>query len=273
MRAAQLAKQWEASLYIIHARPDWNLYARWRPASADRYQVIARRADHQLAELQAEVTAQFGVKPRWNSRLGRASDIIAAMVADHDPNLVVIGARGEHAFGEPVPLGGTALKLPTRIGQPLLLVRGASPTVYARSVVGVDAPSPLARRAVLWGTSLASGGESHLVHAYYIPYAERMRSRGVADTVDETQLKQAAEGAVATLAEVKGAAETGVQVHTHAVNAEPVAALLEEITRHDAQLVVIGKRNLQTSPVLSGPIGSVGFRIADQAPVDVLILS
>jgi nucleotide-binding universal stress UspA family protein len=274
MRAAQLAKQWGASLHVVHARPDWNLYARWRPASADGYQLIARRADHLLAELQNDVAAEFGVSPQWSSRLGRASDVIAAMVAEHDPNLVVIGARGEHASDEAVPrLGGTALKLPTRFGQPLLLVRGASPTVYTRSVVCVDAPTPLARRAVLWGTSLVRGGESHLVHAYYVPYAERMHSRDVSTTEDEGQLKQAADGGKATLAEVKGAAETGVQVQTHAVNGEPVAAVLGEITRRDAQLVVIGKRNLQRSLVLSGALGSVGFRIADQAPVDVLILS
>jgi len=29
MRAGQLARQWETGLFLVHARPDWNLFARW----------------------------------------------------------------------------------------------------------------------------------------------------------------------------------------------------------------------------------------------------
>jgi nucleotide-binding universal stress UspA family protein len=67
MRAGQLAQQWQASLHIVHARPDWNLYVRWRPASPDRYQDIARRADYVLSELQSRVKAAFGVTTRWKA--------------------------------------------------------------------------------------------------------------------------------------------------------------------------------------------------------------
>jgi nucleotide-binding universal stress UspA family protein len=282
MRAAQLARQWEATLHIVHARPDWNLYARWRPASADAYQQIARRADHLLAELHAKITGEFNLKPRWDSRLGRASDVVTAMVAEHDPHLIVIGAVGEHAGTHnnslvnslaASNLGGTALKLARRFTQPLLLVRGEKPTVYTRSIVAVDSASPLARRALLWGSTLVRDGETHLVLAYDIPYLERMPSAATSATQNEALLKQAAEGARATLAELKGVAATGTLLESHAVRGEPVAVVLGEIINHGAQLIVMGNRSLQSTLVLPGGLGTVAFRIADQAPIDVLILS
>jgi nucleotide-binding universal stress UspA family protein len=282
MRAGQLARQWQASLRIVHARPDWNLYARWRPASQDAYQLIARRTDQLLGELQAKVTAEFRISPRVDSRLGRASEVVAEMVSEFDPSLLVIGARGEHAQDGGSNIGGTACKLLTRFGHAMLLVRVSDASPYAKSVVAVDGPAPLARRAVLWGTSLVGSGETHIVHAYCIPYIERMRSPdesgppGAASSPDGPSgdpLKQAADAAAATLAEVRGAAETVAQVETHAVHADPVVATLQQIARHAAPVVVIGKRNVPTPLVPSGPIGNVAFRIADHAPADVLILS
>jgi nucleotide-binding universal stress UspA family protein len=50
-------------------------------------------------------------------------------------------------------------------------------------------------------------------------------------------------------------------------------ATLQETALLGAQLVVIGKSNIQTPLTPSGAIGSVAFRIADQTPADVLILS
>ena len=41
MRAGQLARQWEANLFLTHVRPEWNLFSRWRLASQDSYQDVA----------------------------------------------------------------------------------------------------------------------------------------------------------------------------------------------------------------------------------------
>jgi nucleotide-binding universal stress UspA family protein len=279
MRAGQLARQCQATLRIVHARPDWNLYARWRPASPDAYQRIARRTDEQLGALQTQLTSEFGLHPRWDSRLGRASEVITAMASEFDPNLIVIGARGEHSAesGSDTPYiantGGTALKLLSRSHQALMLVRVSDASPYTKSVVAVDGPTPLARRAVLWGTSLVRGGETHIVHAYCIPYIERMRSAEGLAPLGDAQLKQATDAAWATLAEVRGAAGTSAKLEAKAVHADPTMATLQETALLGAQLVVIGKSNIQTPLTPSGAIGSVAFRIADQTPADVLILS
>ena len=274
MRAGQLARQWEAGLFLVHARPDWNLFARWRPASQDSYHDIAQSADKPLREVLADLEAKFGVHARCDSRLGKASNVIAAMVAEHEPHLVIIGARGEHDSGETGPcLGGTAFKLLTRFEQPLLLVRGATAAVYTTSLVAVDTASALSRRAVLWGSGLVQGGDCHVVHAYDLPYVERMRLRGVTEAVIDGRMRQAHEEATTTVQEVLGAAEGAARVQGHAVRGEPVATALAEITRHAPQLVVIGKRGPRAPPAQHSVMGSVGFRIAYHTPVDVLIIS
>jgi nucleotide-binding universal stress UspA family protein len=274
MRAGQLARQWESGLFLVHARPDWNLFARGRPASHDSYLDIAQSADKSLREVLADLEEKFGVHARCDSRLGKASNVIAAMVAEHEPHLVVIGARGEHDSGENGPcLGGTALKLLTRFEQPLLLERGATPAVYTTSLVAVDTARALSRRAVLWGTGLVPEGDCHVVHAYELPYVERMRLGGVTEAVIDGRMRQAHEVATTTAQEVLGAAQGAARVHRHAARGEPVTTVLAEITRHAPQLVVIGKRGPQAPQVPQGVMGGVGFRIAYHAPVDVLIIS
>jgi nucleotide-binding universal stress UspA family protein len=276
MRAGQLARQWNAELFLIHARPDRNLFARARTDSHDSHQDIARRADKPLREVLASLEANFGVHARCDSRLGRASNVIAAMVAEHRPHLVVIGARGQHDSGEIDPvLGGTAIKLLTRIEQPLLLVRRATPTVYTRSLVALDTASALSRRTVLWGSGLVQGGDCHVLHAYDLPYFEPERPRGETGAVigEQRHMRQAYEEAMMGVQETLGAAEGAARVHRQVVRGEPVAMVLAEIALHAPQLVVIGKPDPRVPRVEQGMMGGVGFRIVSQAPGDVLIIS
>ena len=276
MRAGQLARQWNAELFLVHARPDRNFFARARAASHDRHQDIARSADKSLREVLADLEANFGVHARCDSRLGGASNVIATMVAEHKPHLVVIGARGEHDSGEIGPfLGGTALKLLTRLEQPLLLVRGATPTIYTRSLVALDTASALSRRTVLWGSGLVQGGDCHVLHAYDLPYVEpvrlrrRDRSRDRGTKTNEASVRKGDNGCPRDAR--RGRGRSGV--HRQAVRGEPVETVLTEITLHAPQLVVIGKRDPRAPHVEQGMMGGVGFRIACHAPVDVLIIS
>jgi nucleotide-binding universal stress UspA family protein len=274
MRAGQLARQWHANLQVVHARPDRNLYARWRPTLSDRYQDIAREADRQLSELQSRLKTELGVSARWNVRAGRASEVIAAMADQNRPNLIVMGASGEHATAATGGrLGGTVLKLVPRLEQPVLLVRSADHSAYSRSVIAVDSHTSLARRVVLWGTGLVREGESHLVTAYDIAYRERMLLHDRPPAEQESASKQALDGAMALLNDVRGAAEPGPRVELHAVQGQPPEAVLGEMVRHRAQLVALGKHHVESADALSGPLGSVAFRIADLASADVLVIA
>ena len=274
MRAGQLARQWEANLFLVHVRPDWNLFSRWRPAAQDSYEDVARSADEPLRKTQAALLSEFGVHAQCHSRLGKASHVVAAMVAELQPHLLVIGARGEHSGRGPDPcLGGTALKLLTRIDIPVLIVREAGAAPYSSALVAIDVAGPLSRSAVLWGSGLVADGECHLLHAFDVPYLERMRLQGVDEVVLERRRKQAEEAANITVRDVLGAAEGKATLHSEAIPGEPVGAILDSIERIRPHLVVVGKRELQPAHLQSGPMGGVGFRIAYHAPTDVLVIS
>jgi nucleotide-binding universal stress UspA family protein len=272
MRAGQLARQWNAELCLVRARHDWNLFARGRATSPVSHQDTPRGADNPLRVVLADLAANFGIHAECDSRLGRATNVIAALVAEHDPHLVVIGVRGEHDSGEIGPcLGSTALELLTRFDQPLLLVRNASDTAYTTSLVALDAINALSQRMVLWGTALVQGGDCHVLHAYDLPYVERLRPGGAVTAVIEgqRQMRQAYEEALTSVEEALCATEGTVRLHRHAVRGKPVAMILAEITLHAPQLVVIGKSAPQGRQRM---MDGVGFRIACHAPVDVLIV-
>lgn len=274
MRAAQLSRQWEANLFLVHARPDWNLFSRWPPASQDGYQDVVKSADEPLRRTVAAIAARFGVHPQLQSRIGKASNVIATAVAELEPHLLVIGARGEHALRGPNPcLGGTALKLLTRVETPLLLVRRAGDVRYSSALVAIDVPGPLSRRAVLWGSGLVADGDCHLVHAFDVPYLERIRLLGIDETIVKQRMKEAEEAANMMLREARGAAEGHAKLFSEAVTGEPVSAILDTIGRIGPDVVVIGKREPQAAHIHSGAVGGVGFRIAYHAPTDVLVLS
>jgi len=274
MRAGQLARQWEANLFLVHARPDWNLFSRWRPAAQDSYQDVARSADEPLRKIVATVGSEFGVHAQCQSRVGKASNVLAAMVAELQPHLLVIGARGEHAAcGPDRCLGGTALKLLMRVETPLLIVRGAGAVPYSSALVAIDLPGTLSRRAVLWGSGLVADGECHLVHAFDVPYLERMRLQEIDEVVIERRMRQAEEAANGMVREALGAAEGHAKLYPEAIPGEPVSALLDRIQHLAPHLVVVGKSEPQAPQGQCGPMGGVGFRIAYHAPTDVLVLT
>lgn len=274
IRAGQLARQWEANLFLTHVRPDWNLFSRWPPALQNGYQDVAHGSETPLRLALVELESKFGVHARCDSRLGKASNVIAAMVAELEPHLLVIGARGEHEACAPGPcLGGTAMKLLARVDTPILLVRRDSDTRYVSAVVAIDAQSALSRRSVLWGSGLVGDGDCHVVHAYDVPYVERMRLQEIDESVIQQRMRQSEEAAIVTLRDLLGAAEGHAKLHTHAVYGEPVCAVLCEVGRVPTELLVIGKREPAGSHAPHGAMGGVGFRIAYHAPTDVLVLS
>ena len=274
MRAGQLARQWEASLFLAHVRPDWNLFSRWRPALPDSYQDVAHSSEEPLRLTLAELESRFGVHARCDSRLGRASQVIAALIPEIEPHLLVIGARGEHEGCTPGPcLGGTAMKLMARVETPILLVRRDGTARYTSVLVAVDGPSALSRRAVLWGSGLVDGGDCRVLHAYDVPYIERMRLLEIDEAVITRRMRQAEEAASSVVRDLLGAAEGGARLHARSLCGEPVAALLAEIAQAPADLLVIGKHQPASPHGQHGAMGGVGFRLAYHAPTDVLALS
>lgn len=110
-----------------------------------------------------------------------------------------------------------------------------------------------------WASGLVQGGDCHLLHTYGVPYVERMRLCGIAEAVIDARMRQAREAAELIPPDVIGAAEGSARMHVHALNGEPVAAVLAEVTTHAPQLVVVGKRESQSSSSGAGIMGGLGL--------------
>lgn len=273
-RAGQLARQHDAYIHLVHARPDWNLFSRSSPAGGEHYRGIFEHAEHALKAELEYLESTFGVHARGETRMGRASETLAAVVSETEPHLVVVGARGEHDSPAAAPfLGGTALKLIAQTDCPVLLVRNPGVGPYVVTLAAVDDPGDVARRLVEWAVTLFGEGDCHIVHAFDAPYVERMRARGVAETVIQACTDEARKAAKSSVDDVlSDAATPGRRLHAHLVCGEPITAVLAEIDRCRPELVVVGKHQNAPRESATRFVGTIALRIAYHAPSDVLVV-
>lgn len=273
-RAGQLARQHDAYLHVVHAQPDWELFAGSAGARAEHYRAITEYAQHALREEVEHVYATFGVRARGETRTGRASQVLLSVAGEIEPHLIVAGARGEHDTPDQAPfLGGTALKLITHSGSPVLIVRKPVTGAYAIAVAAVESSGTGARELVLWAISLLDDGDCHVVHAFDLPYVVRMRKRRIPEAAILScteDLRQAAKSFIDTLLDEETA--SGQRLHAHLVCGEPVSAVLAEIERCRPDVVVVGKHERTPRESRVGSLGSVALRIAYHVSNDILVV-
>jgi universal stress protein E len=272
-RAGQLASQHGAELHVIHATPDWNLFSRWTSAKQQHYEQITLYAQSALRDEVNRILSTFGVHAHGEVQLGKASEVIARVTASYEPNMVIVGARGEHNPPvAPAALGGTTLKLILRGACPLLLVRNEDTSAYRTSLAAIHEASELSRRLTLWGTSLVPGGGCHIVHAYEAPYIERIHSCGIGAGEADTCVEAAQAVARKSLDELLRAVALESRVHLHLAHGNPLGVLVTEIARYAPQLVIIGRHETPSGHGSHESFGDMGLRMAYHTPVDVLVV-
>jgi len=272
-RAGQLASQHAAELHIVHATPDWNLFSRWTAARKEHYDLISLHAQQALRAEVERVLQTYGVHARGELQLGRASEVILRARAAYEPDLIVVGARGEHKPPvAPAALGGTTLKLMLSAVCPLLLVRNEHTDPYRTSLAAIHATSELSRQLARWATALVPEGECHIVHAYDTPYLERIHACGVSRAESDLCVAAAEQAARKSLDQLVASIEPGARVQVHLVRGNPLGVLVTETARYNPQLVVIGRHEGPGGPGMHDNLGDRGLRMAYHTPVDVLVV-
>ncbi len=241
-RAGQLAVQYRCPLTVFHATPDWTLFSQRASAHQAHYADITRNADELMRGEVNWLLQECGLTAvRGEIHRDRAALAITRAIESFQPNVVVIGAGGEHLLLDgQIVLGGTALKLISRVSVPLLMVRNTSPVPYTVTLAAVGAEASTARRLAHWASALAGTGTYHLVRAYEAPYANRMRlcryaDAEIAQSADE-QRHIARQDCEALEPTVPGGAHRVI----HIVRGAPVSAVLEQVRECAPQLVVVG---------------------------------
>lgn len=271
-RAGQLAAQYKADLQLVHATPDWNLFSRWTSARREHHDAVTLRAQCAMREEVNWVLSQFAVHARGDIQLGKASRVIARVAADYQPSVIVCGARGEHQPRiSPESFGGTTLKLLLHTEYPLLLVRGWNFKPVRVSIAAVHDVCDVARRVVLWGSSLVGTGDCHVVHAFEAPYFERTRACDVSEAAIEECILATQSAARSIVADVAAAAAPEARMHSHIVRGNPLGVLVTEVARHQPTLVVVGRQEARPGDSHE-PFGTEGLRIAYHCPVDTLVV-
>jgi nucleotide-binding universal stress UspA family protein len=273
-RAAQLAAQYHCQLTVFHATPDWTLFSQRASAHQAQYADITRNADELMREEVGWLGREYGLTTvRGEIYRDRATLAISRAIESFQPNVLVIGAGGEHILldGQPV-LGGTALKLISRVSVPLLLVRDLPPVPYTSTLVAIGGEISTARRLTQWASTLAGSGTCHVVRAYEAPYAGRMRLCRYADaeiSQSADEQRRIAQQDCDVLAHMM---EPAAHLVVHIVRGAPVPTVLGQIHQCAPQLVVIGQHEHHADEHPGAWAAGLGTRIAYHCPTDVLMV-
>jgi nucleotide-binding universal stress UspA family protein len=273
-RAGQLAAQYHCQLTVCHATPDWTLFSERATAHQAHYADITRNADELMRDEVSWLGREYGLTTvRGEVHRDRATLAITRAIESFQPNLLVVGAGGEHILldGQTV-LGGTALKLIARVSVPLLVVRASPPTPYSSTLAAIGGEASIARRLAQWASTLAAAGTCHVVRAYEAPYANRMRLCRYADTEIAQSAEEPRRIAQQDCAALQHSMEPATNLIVHIVCGAPLPTVLGQVKQCAPQLVVIGRHQHHSDEHPGAWAAGLGTRIAYHCPTDVLIV-
>ena len=266
-RSVQLARQWEASLLVVHAieqevdecydlRAHYDLPT-WRRESDPALEVM-NRLRRDIAEEGAGLDIRIEVEE------GAPAEVVLKAAEQHSSDLIVTGVARAETLGR-LWLGSTADRLARRSTLPLLIVRDRPFAPYAALVVATDF-APSSRTALETAAAWFPEAAFQLFHGYDFPFASYL-GRAEIDRQLEAFSKEAVRGflAEAQLGEIDPASVGHLVEH-----GDPAALLREYAKLSSRHLVVVGSHG--GGMVYEALIGSTARRIIDTVPGDVLLV-
>jgi nucleotide-binding universal stress UspA family protein len=273
-RAGQLAAQYQCQLTVFHATPDWTLFSQCATAHQVQYADITRNADELMRCEVSWLGQEHGLTTvRGEIYRDRATLAVTRAIESFQPNVLVIGAGGEHILpdGQAV-LGGTALKLISRVSVPLLLVRISPPMPYTATLAAVGGEVSIARRLTQWASMLAGSGPCHVVRVYEAPYADRMRLCQYAETEIVQSAEEQRRVAQLDCEALEHTTDPGTHLVFHIIRGATVPTVLGQVNLCAPQLVVIGQHEHHADEHPGAWAAGLGTRIAYHCPTDVLMI-
>ncbi|WP_334133531.1 universal stress protein [Tepidimonas sp.] len=272
-RAVQMARECRAPLVLVHILPQdgWSVLQNWLGAGVSTEAVAAAARDSLQA--QAAAAGQRGdIEVRAVLLAGHPVQTLATLASATQARLLVVGALGQGSVGAQVRrllLGTTAERLLRKTTRPMLLVRCDAGQPYRRVLVPVDF-SPWTEPALDWVDALLPHAHVRLLHAYRVPFEEKLRFAGVPQEVIARYRDKTRERAFAqlqALAQARGWTPARYVLQMQEADAAP--AIVEAAQSHDCDLVVIGKHGTSAAEDLL--LGSVTKHVVAEAPCDVLM--
>jgi nucleotide-binding universal stress UspA family protein len=270
-RAAILARELGAGLDLLHvisASPVDRLRRLLAEAPADLEARLLGDARNDIERLGAVLRSAFGIPTQPSVVSGDLITEINAHALAAPADLVVLGARGA-SFMRHLLLGSTAERLVRKSVKPLLVVRQPPHEAYRRVLVAVDF-SPSSLPALAAARAVAPTAELVVLHAYEVPFEDRLRSSGLGEEIlDQYRLiaqRQALQGMRSLLA---AAGLSPDAVVTLVMQGDPSSLVIEQEQERDCDLIVVGKHGESTLEAIL--LGSVTRHVLQASQGDVLV--
>lgn len=263
-RAAQLARQWDAKLLVLHAleptpedmiRPPYEEAPSWRrppdPAAAIERRIRADLRD-EVADLEIRVQE------------GNPAQAIMDVASSEGCDLVILGMARDEMFGR-VLLGSTVEHMVRKSPVSVLVVKTRPRGPYAHILVGTDFTEE-SRHGLKAAATLFPESAFTLMHAFDMPYKNLRLDTKLADDFGAME-KATIE---AFIDEAKLPENVRAKVRTMIEHGAPEIMLRDYAIEQGADLTVIGAygRGLLFHVL----IGGAAKRIVDSIPSDILVI-
>jgi nucleotide-binding universal stress UspA family protein len=240
-------------------------------SSLETGQQLVNSAQARLTTLANLLATHFGLTVNPSVRLGRPHLEINAHAKDHNADLIVLGAHGEHSARDGF-LGTTVARVLRTGNHPVLIVRAEDPRPYQAILVAVDF-SEASRRALVLALSVEPEAAVHVLHAVEVPFAGSLREAGVPDEMIQrfrTEALQRAREQLEEFVKISAGIDAG-RIARIVEYGYPPDVILDRSRQLGADLVVVGKHGEAETDVAL--LGSVTKHVIYEADCDVLVVA
>lgn len=271
VRAAMIARETGASLDLVHVAnpsPLEKLQRLVTEIPVELEQRILDATQEEMRELAAALLRRYGVSSGVHVVSGPLLSRLATQTDKLSADLVVLGARGASVMRH-LLLGSTAERMLRRASCPMLVVKQVPRDRYRTLLVPVDF-SPCSLRAINNARALAPAADILLLHAFAVPFEDKLVLAGVdGDTIERYRVA-AEQEALQKLWELCGEARLSPDaVRLVVLHGDPLRHIIQQEQKQSCDLIVMGKHG--ESLVEDLLLGSVTKYVLTESQADVLV--
>lgn len=269
-RAARLARASAAPLTLMHVLPAGALQGlrEWLGADSGTEQQLQAQALQQLQQQAAELQAARHLPVATQHATGAPVEALVRVADVLDAALLVLDARGE-GFLRRWVMGSTAERLLHCSQRPLLVVRQMPQGPYRRVLLALDF-SPWSLQAVTLEQQLAPQAHLVLLHAFQVPFAEKLQFAGVdAATIEHYRTHARAEAGQRVQAMAQTVRLPEGRWEPRIVEGDAAQRIVEMEQELGCDLVVLGKHGQSAAEDLL--LGSVTQHVLAEGSTDVAV--
>lgn len=262
-RALLLAKEWESRLVAVHALEQSEGIAGRVMDAPTAPAPLLRDMLYRATEKMRQEISPLGADGEAVAAPGRPAEVIARLAEARACDFIVTGLGSDETLTR-LGLRRTMDRLVSRLGLPVLTVRGKAEAPYRNILVAADL-SDAARRALQAAASLFPSRPLNVLHVYEAPLPG-----GMAEGSREwEQYRQSAMREMAALvARRRGAVAPPLNLLVR--QGWPGEAIRQHVINHDIDLVILGAH--ERGALADLIFGSTAADVLTTLPCDILIV-